>query len=161
MKIAAKINSCSTLCRRLPSMVKSNLLAMTTLIWHRKLVGTLNQDTAGVLGHVCNSNTQGGQRQDKQTVQSHSVLYSESQASLNYSGTVSKSILKINKWIKIRQEYFNFKHPIFMSGWEVDNNCGSPIWIMKAIYFWEKSLPHNTNIPSYYPVLNDFVFVAL
>lgn len=57
-EIAVKINSPTTLCRRFPSVVKSNLFAMTTLIQYYKLVSTLNRDRAGVVGHVCNSNTQ-------------------------------------------------------------------------------------------------------
>jgi hypothetical protein len=57
-EIAAEINSPTTLCRRLPSMEKSNLFAMTTLIQYYKMISTINRDRAGVVGHVCNSNTQ-------------------------------------------------------------------------------------------------------
>lgn len=140
-EIAAKSNSCSTLYRRLPSMVMSNLFAMTTLIWQHKLVGTLNQDTAGIGGHVCNSNTQeaeAGQREGPKPEWSLQLIPDQPELQGELQGLYQTQFSKINKWIKIQQECFHFKHLTFMSGWEVDNNCGSPIWIMKAIYFLRK-----------------------
>lgn len=164
-EIAAKSNSCSTLCRRRPSMVTSNLFAMTTLIRHRKLVGTLNQDAAGIGGHVFNSNTQeaeAGQTEGPKPEWSLQWIPDQPGLQGELQGLYQTQFSKINKRIKIQQEYFHFKHLIFMSGCEVDNNCGYPIWIMKAIYFLEESLPCNTNINGdLCLVLSDFIWAAL
>lgn len=154
-----------SLCRRLPSMVTSNLFAMTTLIRHRKLVGTLNQDTAGIGGHVYNANTQeaeAGQTEGPKPEWCLQWIPDQPELQGELQGLYQTQFSKINKRIKIQQEYFHFKHLIFMSSWEVDNNCGSPISIMKATYFWEESLLCNTNINGdLCPVLSDFICAVL